>query len=628
MEIRTQLFASIIATGVLLGISGFVLYDQISKVGRSFDEVQNEATPSIIALGDLKSDFNQLVASILAFSVHPSEEHHEEIEHSKEQLHMAYEGYATIEDDTAAAEEIGHEIDSLLLVGDRMVLAAEQVGSEHTDHEGMTGDTMQDHMAEEGMADHADAMADDHMEEAGAMDDHMAEDHDAMAAEDHDAMAAEDHDAMSGTTMEDHDAMAGETMDDHMAGAAGDEMMDDHAAAGATTGFTPEVEELHTVLQEFDQQAMAVRAHIDGRIDAEFADMQVKQAAVLTDIENGTNLSVFLTIAVIGVIGAIGGFVAYSLSKRVIDLKKTAHTIAKGDLDTKIATAGSDEIADLASSFEQMRTSLVQAQEELKGRNQQLSELNVVLEKANVELKKLDKLKDEFISIASHELRSPIHPILGYASMARDGLVQDKEALDIIYKEAKRLQKLANDILDVSRIESGTLPYAMKKMNVYETLVSSMDAMRPSVESAGLSINADFDKDYGDVELMGDRDRLAQVFMNLMGNSLKFTKKGGLTVGTRMNPASGYFEITFSDTGGGIPAEILPRLFGKFVTKKVGEEEGHGTGLGLFISKAIVTAHGGRISAYNNSKGATFKIELPVKPDAMEMTPAIKQASK
>jgi signal transduction histidine kinase len=95
-----------------------------------------------------------------------------------------------------------------------------------------------------------------------------------------------------------------------------------------------------------------------------------------------------------------------------------------------------------------------------------------------------------------------------------------------------------------------------------------------------------------------------------------------------MNPASGYFEITFSDTGGGIPAEILPRLFGKFVTKKVGEEEGHGTGLGLFISKAIVTAHGGKISAYNNSKGATFKIELPVKPDAMEMTPAIKQASK
>lgn len=619
MEIRTQLFASIIATGVLLGISGFVLYDQISKVGRSFDEVQSKATPSIIALGNLKSDFNQLVASILAFSVHPSEEHHEEIEHSKEQLHMAYEGYATIEDDKAAAEQIGHEIDSLLLVGDRMILAAEQVGGEH--EKGMThGDAMEDHMAE-GTAGHADegAMADDRMEGAGTTDDHMAEDHDAMA---------EDHDAMSGTTMEDHDAMAGETLDDHTAGAAGDEMMDDHAAAGATTGFTPEVEELHTVLQEFDQQAMAVRAQIDGQIDAEFADMQVKQAAVLTDIENGTNLSIFLTIAVIGVIGAIGGFVAYSLSKRVIELKKTANTIARGDLQTKITTVGSDEIADLASSFEQMRTSLVQAQEELKGRNQQLSELNVILEKANVELKKLDKLKDEFISIASHELRSPIHPILGYASMARDGLVPDKEALDIIYKEAKRLQKLANDILDVSRIESGTLPYTMKKMGIHETLAGCIEAIRPSVATAGLSITADFDKDHGEVELTGDKDRLTQVFMNLMGNSLKFTKKGGLTVGTHMNNSSGYFEITFSDTGGGIPAEILPRLFGKFVTKKVGEDEAHGTGLGLFISKAIVTAHGGRISAYNNAQGATFKIELPVKPDAVQVTPAMPQATK
>jgi signal transduction histidine kinase len=297
-------------------------------------------------------------------------------------------------------------------------------------------------------------------------------------------------------------------------------------------------------------------------------------------------------------------------------------------LDTKIATAGSDEIADLASSFEQMRTSLMQAQEELKGRNQQLSELNVVLEKANIELKKLDKLKDEFISIASHELRSPIHPILGYASMARDGLVPGKDALDIIYKEAKRLQKLANDILDVSRIESDTLPYTMKKVGIHETLVSCIEAMRPSVESAGLSINAEFDKNYDEVELTGDKDRLTQVFMNLMSNSLKFTKKGGLTVGTRMNNSSGYFEITFNDTGGGIPADILPRLFGKFVTKKVGKDEAHGTGLGLFISKAIVTAHGGKISAYNNAKGATFKIELPAKPDAMEMTPAIKQASK
>ncbi|WP_415280571.1 ATP-binding protein [Candidatus Nitrososphaera sp. FF02] len=615
MEIRTQLFASIIATVILLGVSGFLLYDQISKVGRSFDEVQKVATPSIIALGNLKSDFNQLVASILAFSVHPSEEHHEEIEHSKEQLHMAYEEYAVVAQDTAAAQEIGHSIDSLLLVGDRMVLAAEQVG-EHAEHEeGMAHDDM--------MAEHA---GEDHMAKGATTDDHMAEaghtdetDHAAMEGHD-DAM----HDEAA---MDDHSAMAGETADDHMAGTTGGETMDDHAAT-TTTGFAPEVEELHTVLQEFDQHAMEVRAGIDGRIDAEFADMQVKQSAVLTDIENGTSLSIFLTIAVIGVIGAIGGFVAYSLSKRVIELKKTANTIAKGDLESKITTAGSDEIADLASSFEQMRKSLVQAQEELRGRNAQLSELNIVLEKANVELKKLDRLKDEFISIASHELRSPIHPILGYASMARDGLVQDKEALDIIYREAKRLQKLANDILDVSRIESGTLPYVMKDMGIHQTLQSCVEGIRPSVEAAGLSITTDFDKKHPEIELSGDSDRLTQVFMNLLGNSLKFTKKGGLSVGTRMNDASGYFEITISDTGGGIPAEILPRLFGKFVTKKVGENEAHGTGLGLFISRSIVEAHGGKISAYNGERGATFKIELPAGKDAVKVAPTVPQATK
>jgi signal transduction histidine kinase len=534
MEIRTRLFLSILAVGILLGISGYLFYDQILKVGRSFDEVQNRATPLIIALGEIKSDFNQLVASILAYSIHASPEHEEEIEAAKGELLESYDGYAAIEQDEAASQKLSDEIFALMVLGDGMVEIAQGTAHEHGAEEPAMADGEADH-------DHAPAA-----------------------------------------------------------------VVEEGAEAG------PDVNELHFALQEFDAQAMNVRAELDSRIEANVASMQVKQAAVLTDIENGTNLTVLITIAALGVVVGVGGFVAYSLSKRVTQLAKTANSIAQGHLEQQITTTGSDEIAALASNFEHMRKSLVQAQEDLKDKNLKLEDLNVVLEKANTELKKLDKMKDEFISVASHELRSPIHPILGYASMARDGMIQSKEALDVIYGQATRLKQLANDILDVSRIESGTLPYSMKKIGIHEVLSSCIEATRPSVDASRVSLVADLSEENEEVEAEADRERLTQVFMNILGNALKFTKKGRITVGTRLAD-NGMLDITFSDTGAGIPEEVLPKLFSKFVTKKVGEDVAHGTGLGLFICKAIVEAHGGRISAFNNSAGgATFRIELPV----------------
>jgi signal transduction histidine kinase len=561
MEIRLQLFLSIIATAALLAFSGFIISRQIEEVSQSFDEVQNQATPSIIALGNLKADFNQLVAAILAFAVHASEEHHEGVELAREQLLLSYDEYAAVERNPASAQLIGDEIDALLIIGDDMILAAEQASGAATAH------------------------ADEHM--------------------------AMEEQAPKG----DHDAM----MDDHAAGAvtggdvgasAGNPTGD--ASTGNSDGFSEEVLELHEVLLEFDLQAANVNTEIDARIEENFADMQTKQNTVLADIGTGANLNIVLTAAILGVTGGIGGVVAFSISRRVIQLKKTAADIAGGSLGKEIATAGSDEIAALAASFEQMRKSLVQAQQELQGRNMELNELNNALEAANEELKKLDKLKDEFISVASHELRSPIHPILGYASMARDGMIDNKEALDIIYKQAVRLRQLANDILDVSRIESGTLPYAMKEINIHEILANCVEAIRPSV-SASVSVITDFDS--REVSMVGDGERLTQVFTNLLGNSLKFTKKGKIAVETRLTGPDG-LAVMISDTGGGIPKEVLPRLFNKFVTKKVGEDEAHGTGLGLFISRSIVEAHGGKISAYNNDTGgATFRIELPLNMD-------------
>ena len=241
------------------------------------------------------------------------------------------------------------------------------------------------------------------------------------------------------------------------------------------------------------------------------------------------------------------------------------------------------------------------------------------LEKANEQLKEVQKLKDEFISIASHELRTPIQPILSYVELAERGLVEDKNALDIIRVQAQRLKKLADDILDVSRIESGNLNYDMQRANINEIILEVADSCKyvqisktPKMRRQ-ISIETKLGSDF---ELHVDKTRIAQALSNILQNSIKFTEEGEITVETTVLAEKRLFEIKISDTGMGISSEILPKLFAKFVTRTTGDDVNkHGTGLGLFITRSIIQAHGGDIFAYNNEngKGATFVIRLPIK---------------
>ena len=174
--------------------------------------------------------------------------------------------------------------------------------------------------------------------------------------------------------------------------------------------------------------------------------------------------------------------------------------------------------------------------------------------------------------------------------------------------QARRLQRLANDILYVTRIEAGDLTYAMMKVNLNEIILGVVNTEKVNLNE-GVSIDVSLDDD---VELYADTNRLTQALSNVIGNAAKFTKQGYIKVETNVLPRKNKVEIKVSDTAGGIPNDILPKLFGKFVTRSVGSDTKHGTGLGLYISKAIVTAHRGEISALNNDRGAAFAILLPV----------------
>jgi signal transduction histidine kinase len=238
------------------------------------------------------------------------------------------------------------------------------------------------------------------------------------------------------------------------------------------------------------------------------------------------------------------------------------------------------------------------------------------------QLKIHDKMQKEFINIAAHELRTPIQPILGLTDniLSHPNNIEQAKLLEVIRRNAKRLQQLTEDILDVTKIESHSL-------NLNKEWFNLNDVMANIINDALTSNNASLKKERDDTSsikleyrdpqnifVQADRGRITQVICNLLSNGIKFTKEGTISVNLERKKVDNdncrdYVVISLKDSGQGINPEIFPKLFTKFATKS---EKG-GTGLGLFISKSIVEAHGGKIWAGNNTdgKGATFSFSLP-----------------
>ena len=228
-------------------------------------------------------------------------------------------------------------------------------------------------------------------------------------------------------------------------------------------------------------------------------------------------------------------------------------------------------------------------------------------------LKESEKVKDDFIHIAAHELRTPIQPILGLADILRSkqtGRGQEAEYLDVIIRNAKRLQRLTQDILDISRIESKSLDLRKEPFNLGEMILSAItDANNQIAKEHKDNLKLEYIDPKEDIFIKADKGRINQVISNFLSNALKFTKEGTVSIIAAVVPKNKEIVVSISDTGPGIDPEILPRLFAKFATKST-----TGTGLGLFISKSIIDAHGGRIWGKNNypeRKGATFGFSLP-----------------
>src|ERR687893_261845 len=256
----------------------------------------------------------------------------------------------------------------------------------------------------------------------------------------------------------------------------------------------------------------------------------------------------------------------------------------------------------------------------LKEANKNLIEREEVIRFQYEKLKESDRMKDEFVNIAAHELRTPIQPILGLSEIIRPKVnAIDREYVDVIVRNAKRLHRLTEEILDVTKIESQSLKLKKEEVNLKDVIETCIN---DEIVNKHSNNNDDEKKPKilyqpKDILLRADRIRISQVISNLLSNAIKFSPVGTISIVSDLNSNSSKDNndsdneaiVNIKDNGHGIDQEMLPKLFSKFATKSFA-----GTGLGLFICKSIIEAHGGSIWAENNpdGKGATFSFTLPL----------------
>ena len=343
---------------------------------------------------------------------------------------------------------------------------------------------------------------------------------------------------------------------------------------------------------------------------------------------NSENLLFNQRVFIILYIAVIAAFVLYltrkilkpilSLTSAISEVNRETHNVIAQSKDNNNNNNNNDELSLIGNSFNYM----VNFIKNIKNEDELINELK----KENEELKVHDKMQKEFINVAAHEIKTPIQPIIALSELLQqeegnNNIEKNKQLLDIILRNSKRLKQLTEDVLDVASIESGSFLLTKEKFNLKEMITDVLKEYKQTIQNKNnIKFFLEFNDNNDEIIIVeADRNRLSQVIHNLLHNALKFTKEGSITVIVERkedNPNDKYDEILVSikDTGTGIHPEVLPKLFTRFATKSPIA----GTGLGLFISKSIIEMHGGSIWAFNNDeknkddRGSTFTFSLPV----------------
>lgn len=326
------------------------------------------------------------------------------------------------------------------------------------------------------------------------------------------------------------------------------------------------------------------------------------------------------------------------LEKRVRGLLGVLSKVSGGDLKVRAEILNSSEVMDQISKhinltldeFEKLYAKISSFNKELElevdRRTKMLREKTVLLERANRELRELDKLKSAFLANMSHELRTPMNSIIGYTDLLLDGIdgeinEEQQKSLGKVQHNAQHLLQLINDILDMAKIESGKIELSPQMTDIQELTESIATIFEPTIKKKGLTLQLDFAEHLPPVYV--DEDKVRQIFINLLSNAVKFTEKGGVRITIRPadgDDSSSFVQVCVEDSGIGIKAEDMDKLYDKFSQIDVSSvRQYEGTGLGLSIARGLVVMHKGKIWAESDfGKGSRFFFTLPSRKELMQ----------
>ena len=333
-------------------------------------------------------------------------------------------------------------------------------------------------------------------------------------------------------------------------------------------------------------------------------------------IDANTRTTILLCFAALAAATVLGIYTSRWIARPILVLQEASEAIAGGQLDRVVEIYGIEELEKLARMFNQMAGRLQSSFSQLETR---VAERTVELQEAKEDADRANQAKSEFLASMSHELRTPLNGILGYAQILEHSHLPkatQRDGVNIIYQCGLHLLDLINDVLDLAKIEARKLVLIPKPLHLPSFLQSVVELCRPRAEEGGLDFRYEASSDLPDGVVV-DEKRLRQVLLNLLGNAIKFTKRGSVTLRVKVLESSAecsslLFQV--ADTGVGIPAADLEKLFAAFEQVGDREKQAEGTGLGLAISQKIVGLMGGTLDVRSEpGRGSEFffTLELP-----------------